>query len=606
MLMILLRALLLLASFAGLCAAIRTGLKINRFFAPFMAVSGIIAVLMFAGMLRLLRPAAWALYILGFMGLAYSYGLRREKPDWPLIVSMLALAALAGISFFPHPIFRSDDLSHWGLVARHLLKYNAFPDGNASWVQFQAYPLGSACFIYYAARFIADTEGMYLAAQAFLLGPLFLPLLACIPRERKILCPAFAAAALVYFAIFRIWHSLRVDILLSLFGIAVTACAVHYRNDWKKAFLTALPGMIAVVYIKSSGMFFAFIGALLLGRAACLSTGKRKNGWIALAAAMAAFTGAYLLWTLHIRLSYPAALETKHAVSLSAYADRMAEKGIGTIVQIFISMALALVKPSPMMLGTLALAAASLGAAIFICRILPDGRALRPRLLKQLALCLGCYVLWLAMIYFMYIFSMPLSEALELASLRRYNGTGVAYLAGLVMMVLFPHIARAEITALRPVKLLRPLCTAFCLLFVVAGCIWNMPSLKSGYATKSMKLRRGLEAARAEYGLQNGDPLMILLSKDAHMNPYNAYYHVKYEFETADVQIIWEEDGRVIAGTRFDKGECSDVGAFIAEHIDDCRAALVLMPNELLEAELENCLAQNPSRTPVVRTYEYY
>lgn len=605
MLFTLLRALLLLASFTGLCAAIRTGLKINRFFAPFMAVSGIITVLMLAGMLRVLKPAAWAIYAAGFIGLAYSYILRRERPDWPLIAAMLALAALTGICFGPHPLFRSDDLSHWGLVARHLLRYDAFPDGGASWVQFQAYPLGSACFIYYTARFIADAEGIYLAAQAFLLGPLLLPLMAYIPREKKILCPAFAAAALVYFAIFRIWHSLRVDILLSLLGISITACAVYYRNDWKKAFLSVLPGMIAVVYVKSSGMFFAFIGALLLGRAAYISTGKRKHGWMALAAALAAFIGAYLLWTLHIRLSYPAALETKHAVSLSAYAGRMAEKGLGTMLRILISMVLALVKPSAMMLGTTALIAAALAAVFIACRRLPDGRALRPRLTKQLALCLGAYITWLAMIYFMYIFSMPLSEALELASLRRYNGTGVAYLAGLAMMVLFPLAARAEIAALRPVKLLRPLCIAFCALFVVSSCIWDMPSLNSGYATKSMKLRRGLEAARTQYGLENGDALMILLGSDAHMNPYNAYYHVKYEFETADVQIIVEDDGRIIAGTRFDKEECADVQAFIAEHIGSCRAALVLMQNEMLEAELDAFLAENSVDTPVVRVYAY-
>ena len=608
MLTAIVHAALLLVSFTGLCAAIRSNLKINRFIAPCMAVSGIICVLMFAGMLHLLKPACYALYAAGFAGFVHTYFIRRVKPDIPLIAAMLVFAAMLALCFYRVPMLRSDDFSHWGLVARHLLRYDAFPDSNAPWVHFQSYPLGSAVFIYYASRMIGNTEGMYLVAQIFLQGPLLLPLLALIDfrrNNRGAMMGAVALVFFVYFIAFRMLQTLLVDLLLSLMGIAITAGILHYRNDLKKALMAALPGMMAIVYVKNSGLFFSAVNAVLLGCVALRCTGRRRSAGLACTGSAALSVGAYLLWILHIKISYPAALNTKHAVSLSAYADAASSKGLPEIGKIFTNMLSSLFKGPPL---TLAAAALVLAAAVLICILcihLPDGRRRRRRMLKRLGLCAGVYLLWLVMIFFMYVFSMPLGEALASAGLERYNSTGVFYLAGLVLMLVIPLCMREEIDALRPLHLLHRAAPVMCAAIVIVSCIWQTPIFDAAFASRSRIVRRNLQAARQEYQLQDGQKYMLYCDfSDPVLTAYRSYYLAKYEFETTDIWIVAEQDGEYAAGTYFAHSLCEDVQGYLDEHLNACEALILLHPSQNFEDELQKYLADHDCSTPVIRAYE--
>lgn len=601
-------ALLLLISFTGLCAVIRSNLKINRFFAPFMAVSGIICILMLAGMLHILKPACYALYAAGFVGFVHTYFIRRVKPDYPLIAAMLVFVAMLALCFYRLPLLRSDDFSHWGLVARHLLRYDAFPDSNAPWVHFQSYPLGSAVFIYYASRIIANTEGMYLVAQMFLQGPLLLPLLAFINPRRKNCGALYAVVALaffLYFIAFRMLQTLLVDMLLSLFGIAISACILWYKDNLKKALIAAIPGMIAIVYVKNSGLFFSVINAALLGYAAMRCTGKRRGAWFTLLAAVALSIGAYMLWILHIKISYPAALDTKHAVSLSAYANAASSKGFPEITQILTNMMNSLFKSPPLTPVAAVLVIGTILLICVFCRRLPDGRRQQKRMLKQLGLCVGVYVLWLIMIFFMYVFSMPLGEALESAGLERYNGTGVFYLAGLLLMLLLPLCTREEIDALMPLHLMHKAAPVLCAALLIVSCIWQPPIFDSTFVSRSRDMRRGLQAARQEYQLQDGQKYLLYCDfTDPVMTAYRSYYLVKYEFETVAIPIVAEKGGEYAAGTYLDHSYCNDLQAFLGEHIDNCDGLIMLHPSDNFEAELQQHMSSHDCRTPILRIYE--
>lgn len=602
-------ALLLLISFTGLCAAIRSNLKINRYFAPFVAVSGVICILMFAGMLHVLKPACYALYAAGFIGFVHTYFIRKVKPDYPLIAAMLVFAVMLALCFYRLPMLRSDDFSHWGLVARHLLRYDAFPDSNAPWVHFQSYPLGSAAFIYYVSRIIGNTEGMYLVSQVFLQGPLLLPLLAFIDPKRKncgALYTIVVFTFLVYFIAFRVLQTLLVDMLLSLFGIAISACILYYKDEPKKALLTSVPGMIAVVFVKNSGLFFSVINAALLGYVVMRSGGKRRNAWAVFLAAAALSIGAYMLWILHIKLSFPAALDTKHAVSLSAYATEASNKGFPEIIQIFTNMMNALLKFPPLapIAGVLIIGSAALTR--LLCRRLPDGRQQQKRMLKYLGLSAGVYVLWLIMIFFMYVFSMPLGEALTAAGLERYNGTGVFYLVGLLLLLFIPLCTREEIDSLLPMRQLHKAAPILCAVLVIISCVWQPPVFDSAYVSRSRDVRCGLQAARQEYQLEDGQKYMLYCDfTDPVMTAYRSYYLVKYEFETVDVQIIAEQNGEFAAGTYFDHKLCDDLHGYMGEHIDDCDALIMLHSSDNFEAELQQYMANHDCTTPIVRLYEY-
>jgi len=118
-----LHGLLLALSFIGLCATARNSLKLDRFVAPFFTACSIIVLLMLGGMLRVLPYVFFAVYIGGFAGLVWTYFVRRVRPDFALIALLAAYAIYLVLRFYPCPLFRNDDVSHWGLVARYLLRH---------------------------------------------------------------------------------------------------------------------------------------------------------------------------------------------------------------------------------------------------------------------------------------------------------------------------------------------------------------------------------------------------------------------------------------------------------------------------------------------------
>lgn len=604
------RAILLMISFVGLCAAVRTQLKVNRFIAPFAVCCSIITLLMFAGMLRVLAPMFYLIYAAGFAGFIYAYFIRREKPEYGLIAALVIFIAFLVWRFYFCPLYRNDDISHWGLVARHLLKCDAFPDKDTGYVFFQSYPLGAASFIYYIGKTIANTEGIYLVAQELLQGLLFLPVLAHIRENRRQCYCAATALFLLLFSYFRNMVNLQVDLLLAFFGIGMAASTIHYRDNFKKALPIALLGMIAVVYVKNSGLFFAFATALLLGYAAHRCTKKRSAVWLTVLLTLGAAVIAYLLWVLHIRISYPAALDTKHAVSLSAYAAQAESKGFSVIAQICAVYLRTLFSPSFPQACVLAFMAGCAGMMVYGLKKLPAADFSMKKLGGCLGICIGVYALWAVMVLGMYIFSMPTDEALGAASFYRYNGTGTGYMMGLTGILFFNLMSRRNARALPGMRLLQIASLAFVLCFAVMCCmdLTGVPFAGRIFErnTSLSMPRKGLVAAHAEYALpQEGTYLVYCRGDDPSIGPFNEYYHVKYEFETTNIHMIAEKDGLYLAGTREVQDYYTDIIPFLREVIDQCDAMLVMDESPAFQAQLSAFLESYEGDTPVIYTYEY-
>lgn len=603
------RALLMLLSFVGLCAGVRTRLKVNRFIAPYAVACGAIVALMLGGMLRILQPVFWALYALGFTGLIYSYIIRREKPEYGLIALLAVFAAFLVWRFYFCKFYGNDDISHWSLVTRHLLKYHAFPDKNTSYVFFQSYPLGAPVFVYYICRTIGSSEGLYMVAFNFLLGLMFLPVFSLIsPKNRR--CRLVAAACFVFlFHYFRNMTSLQVDITLPFMGIGTIAVIAHHRRDFRRALALALPGIIAVVYVKNSGMFFACMSVLCLLWTAKRSGVPARRLWVTGLACTAGFIGAYLLWVAHIRLSYPAALETKHAVSLTAYAAEIASKGSATALKVLRVLLGELLGFSMNQLLALAFALGCAGVVIFSCLTQPEQRAQLPKFFRAFVLCAAAYGVWFVLLCGMYLFSMPAEEALGAASFWRYNGSGLTYMMGLIAIVFFVFWG-SEANARTGLSRLLSLASALFLLALAV--VYPFPQAQRRVfaldrPTEYSVMRRGILAAREEYRLDNDDHFLIVCSPATEgFGVYaNYYYQVKYEFETTGIHMIAEKDGQFLAGTWEDKDYCTDLQPFLGETIGQCDAVLVMDPSEAFEAQLSAFMEQHPVDIPVIRTYEY-
>lgn len=604
---LLLRAALLLISFTGLCAALRVRFRLEAPLAPFVTVSGVIAVLMPAGMLGLLLPCLILLYALGFAGFIYAYLLRRQRPAWGLIAAMLVFVVYLALRYYPAKLYLNDDVSHWGLVARHLLRYDRFPTGADDYVFFQSYPLGAACFIYYVARFLGDAEGLYYIAQNFLLGALFLPVL-CVARKNRRLCSGLALGSFaLLFHYFRQMQTLQVDLQLAFFGIGIVACVAALRSEPRKALLAVIPALIAVVYVKNSGLFFSFCGMLalcLLFRRRGLS--RRKIACTALIAIGLPLL-FYLFWSLHIRLRFPAALESKHAVSLSAYAREVQAKGLGTILRILKAVAQGFVHANSTVLKTFAFALASMAAVLLCCKQDRCGLALRP-VLRRVAYALGVYILWVVMVVLMYIFSMPVGEAVRAASFYRYNGTGLAFLTGLLLMIVLDVLGRMDAPIPAPVRLLRWGALALTLVYAIGPFVPALQSHRSfARVTEYEPIRAELRAARQQ--VPDGGRYLVYVSLPAdyaliqdgetdYSGVFEDFYHLKYEFESGNICYVIG-NGPYEQGTLQDNCYSDDCTTYLADTIDGCDGFFLFDDGACSDPQINAFLDAYDGDTPI-------
>ena len=607
------RALLIFVSFSGLCAATHKALKLNIFIAPYVTVCGIIITLMFAGMLRILEPAFWLLYAAGFAGVLYSILTPPRKffgLGWVLMAAAIAFIAFLVWRFYFCPLYLNDDISHWALVSRHLLRHDCFPDRNAPYVFFQSYPLGSSVFIYYICKTLSSSEGMQLVAFNFLLAPLFLPVFSLISSKRRRLCYPVALAFFVFlFHFFRAPISMQVDHMLAFFGIGIIASITYYRDNPKYALLTAIPGMLAVVYVKNSGMFFALMGVLCLAWNARRHQAKCSTVLKIILFGTLGFIGAYLLWVLHIRLSFPAALETKHAISISAYAEEVSAKGVTVILQILKHLFIKFFQFTYSQALTFVFTIGCAATIVYGCFAVPACRKQFRKYWNALLLCAAAYAIWSVMLCGMYLFSMPEEEALKAASFWRYNGTGCTYLMGLTGIVFFLFWGRES----QPVpKLLSVLPVCGILYLAAAVAAYPIPQAQNlipgmDRPTVLSDIRRQLKTAREEYQLEDSDKYLVFCNPpEVQFAVYmNCLYHVKYEFETADILMIAEQDGLFLAGSTDDKDFYTDITPFLEEAMSKRDVLLLMNPSDIFESQLNSFLETYTGDIEVIRAYEY-
>ena len=103
-----------------------------------------------------------------------------------------------------------------------------------------------------------------IVAQMMLNVIAFLPVFGLIRRNR-IFGVALSMGALVFLLTFNVaMTSLQVDSLLAFITIGATATVLQCRHSPQKAMLAALPVMMALVFVKSSGIFFSLLIAAML------------------------------------------------------------------------------------------------------------------------------------------------------------------------------------------------------------------------------------------------------------------------------------------------------------------------------------------------------
>ena len=236
-------------------------------FAPAITCSMQIIVMYFAGLLNCLELAQIMMMATGI--LFFFINCRRIRGEdiqiefllFILISSIIAYALTLGkkISF-------SDDMSHWGLIVRVMLRENRLPNFMDTVISFQKYPPSTACYIYYVCKCIgSDAEGMFMFAQTFLQLAYISSLFVFVKKNRVISCAlVFLFSELIMCFAASIYY-IMVDTVLGTMGAVTLVYFFEVRSRFEKKNAIILMLLLgAVTLVKNSGIFYAAVIAVYM------------------------------------------------------------------------------------------------------------------------------------------------------------------------------------------------------------------------------------------------------------------------------------------------------------------------------------------------------
>lgn len=384
-------------------------------FLPSLTVALQGSFLFLCGLLNLLPEGVWGLLLGGLAALLLT--LRREKGSAFLkpfcgtdFLFFAAAIVLMGFSLRGRIFTHYDNFTHWALVVRNMLETDRFPNFRDSLLIFQAYPLGSASFIYFFSKIVGPGEGAQMLAQCYMNLACILPLFS-LGKKNSLPALVLTVAAANFFLTYNIApNDLLVDTLLPLMGMCGALFAVQNckRGCKRRELFFAACYAVFLTQIKNSGVFFAgLISLVLLKNAGRESIGPRTAAALSPALPM-------LLWNRHCTYVFPAAAETRHALTLANFRATLAEKTGAEMLAVAKAMAKFSLTWRDVWLT--ALLFGLLGALVFL--LVKEERRTWGKALLLAALLYAAYQIGTLG---MYLFSMPEAEARTLAGADRYT-----------------------------------------------------------------------------------------------------------------------------------------------------------------------------------------
>jgi len=527
-----LRLLMLIGSMCGYMFMLRG--RIRSEFSLAFLFSCIASAMVIAGMLNILNEAAWLIFIGGILCLIVTVikWLKANKENNISVVfrqitgklsfeliffaasSLLLLLGIYGRKFVHY-----DNFSHWALALRSIIANDSFPNFQDHLILFPQYPLGSAGFIYYVVNIAGlDSEWLQMYAQAILMLGLSMGLF-CFAR--KVENKLFTALAILILLCSNISFSdLLVDTLLPLcalsaFGLSVYLCTGKYEG---RAFYQLIPMLLLLVSIKNSGLlFFAFV---LVYLAKYMLLEKRAYKEFAVLSASPALL--CWLWQKHVDQVFYNGLDTKHSINAGHLQAVFSEKSAENIAHISKAMLEKCFSVENSFLFILVVLIALWIAVTYFKRDKAYTRSL-------LVLMFVYYIVYQLGTLLMYLFSMPVGEAMYLAEYDRYHKTVLIYLAGMLVMMA-NLIFSGDSAAVRTLSLAaKRSCALAVLLLLSIGAL--RPDF-SNYGRQRLEgSRHKLESLVTQYKVLPGYSYYIVLD-DASKDSGYLYVFSRYLLQT--------------------------------------------------------------------------
>ncbi|WP_405171156.1 hypothetical protein MHI12_30010 [Paenibacillus sp. FSL H8-0280] len=424
---------LLIISFVGYMQFVRKTLALRWEFIPVFVFSSIACIVYFAGLAGQLFIGSIIVLILGLVfvrGTLVRAVRRGTKPN--VLFSLFQFSFLGGTFIFLLILFQNqlthyDNFSHWAIVLKQMLSTNAFPTPDSNLIDFKNYPLGTSSFIYYVCRFMGHSQSVMLLAQGLLIFSCFYAMFGIVSEKKRFLLYAFLGLGLSTLSFFNLTiriTNLLVDFLLPIYALAILAVIYQYRNEIKKACIVVLPLAGLLTIIKSTGIIFAAIGLIFLVYT-WLRNGQRSDWKVGLAV-LGTIGGSllpYFGWSWRMATVFQGINNKFEGTAAVIKAGKTGEQK-WEILTLFLKSSIDIT--SRPVLGILLFQLIAIGASVFAVVVLKK----KWNLWKALIALDVVLLLYYAGILALYLFSMPLDEAIVLAGFERYASSIVVLFAG--------------------------------------------------------------------------------------------------------------------------------------------------------------------------------
>lgn len=426
---------LLIVSMIGYMQFVRKVMSIRWEFIPIFVFSAIACIVYFAGLAGQLFTGSIVVLVAGlllFRGRVIRALYQNKRGAGSLSFSLFQLSFLSGVFIFLIILFHTelthyDNFSHWAIVVKDMLSTNAFPTPDSDLIEFKNYPLGTSSFIYYICRFMGHTQPIMLLAQGLLIFSCFYAMFGIVSEKKRFLLYAFLGFGLSTLSFFNLTiriTNLLVDFLLPIYALAIISAVYQYRHDIIRACIIILPlaGMLTI--IKSTGIIFAAIGLMFL--VYMWLAHKQRFNWKVGLAVLGTIAGSllpYFSWSWRMATVFHGVNNKFEGASAALKAGKTAEQKWEILVLFLKSSVDITTRP---VLGLVIFQIAAIAASIVAYVVLKK----KWNLWKALIALDVVVVLYYAGILALYLFSMPLDEAIRLAGFERYASSIVVLFAG--------------------------------------------------------------------------------------------------------------------------------------------------------------------------------
>ncbi|MER2179678.1 MAG: hypothetical protein ABS890_03485 [Carnobacterium inhibens] len=404
-----------------------------------------IIVLYIASLLGFLYGTAIAMFLIGL--LLFSVNLFRHKNDSKIRLFSLDLTRIWMIGYFlifsvillQSSLVHYDNFSHWAVIVKYLITEASLPTATTGIISFTSYPIGSSLFVYYVTLIVGYHEGVMLLGQFMLIIAALYSLFSVIRDSSRTLMTSSLFLTIALFNYFNIairMNNLLVDFLLPLLALAAVSGIYVLRKNFLLSSIHTILLLSVLAIVKNSGLFFVVIVLIYYLYTSIKNFNKEQSKIILLVVGTGSTVmfsiSTFILWEVHVKNTFTEEV-SKHSVNISSYQDIFAEKTNEITTQIIHTFTSTVIDWHSLSTQGIIFVNVIFIGAYLIIRV---GFKRKNSLIKMLFLTDAIVILYYIGILGMFLFSMPIEEALVLAGFERYASSMVIFSLGILSITL--------------------------------------------------------------------------------------------------------------------------------------------------------------------------